>query len=160
MTTSFNATKDQIGYYVAQAAAGTPDIQLVLLQESGLEPDGTLADYANLGAILAGATNEATFTNYVRKVLSTPTRTVDNTDDQVLLGGAAPGTGVQITWTAAGGTANNTLAKVLFVYVPTVGATNANILPLMATDVVASTDGNDLIITLHVDGFARVRNPS
>lgn len=159
MTTSFNATKDQIGYYVAQAASGTPDIQVVLLQSTGLVADAAMADYGTLADVLAGTSDEATFTNYVRKTLASPTRTVDNTGDRVLLGGAAVGVAHAITWVAAGGAANNTLGKVLFVYAPTSGSADSAILPLMATDITATTDGNDLVLTLSTDGFAIVSNP-
>lgn len=159
MTTAFNATKDQLGYYVSQAATGTPDIQVVLLQSTGLVADSEMADYATLADVLAGTSEEATFTNYTRKTLVSPTRTVDNTGDRVLLGGAAVGVAYSITWTAAGGASNNTLGKVLFVYAPTSGSADTAVLPLMATDITATTDGNDLVLTLSTDGFAIVRNP-
>lgn len=160
MTTSFNATKDQIGYYVSQAAAaGYPEIEVYLMQTA--EADATLADRASLSAIWAQAGNsEANFTNYVKKILPTPTRTVDNTNNQVLLGAGAVGTQVQLTWEEAGGTSNNSLVKVLFCYAATSGAATSAILPLMAIDSTATTDGNDLVVTLHADGFARVVSPS
>ena len=161
MTTSFNATKDKIGYYVEQAAvAGYPEIEVYLMKAA--EADATLADRATLATIWAAPSTvnqEANFTNYLKKILPTPTRTVDNINDQVLLGGAAPGTQVQLTWEQAGGTTNNTLVKVLFCYAATSGAATSAVLPLMAIDATTSTDGNDLVVTLHADGFARVVNP-
>ena len=158
MTTSFNATKDKLGFFVEEAAGSAGDIQLVLLQAADLQADAVIADHATLAALLA-ANDEATFTNYTRKTLATPTRTVDNTGDRVLLGGAAPGTAVQVTWAEAGGAVNNTLGAVVFVYVPAGAADDTTVLPLMATTISASTDGNDLVLTLHDDGFARVINP-
>ena len=159
MTTAFNATKDKIGYYVEQAAAESGSIGILLLQEA--QSDSSMADHATVAAVLAASGNtEATFTNYVRKTLADPTRTVDDDADTVYLGGAAPGTEVQIEWTSAGGTTNNTLEKALFYYSPDGADADDDRVPLMATDIAASTDGNDLVLTLHSDGFARVVNPS
>lgn len=154
MTTAFNATKDKIGFYVADAAGTGADILMVLLQSSGLDADDVMADFATLAAVLGG-NSEATFTNYVRKTLAAPTRTVDNTGNRVLLGGAAVGTPLAVKWTLAGGVTNNTIGVALFVYAPT-GAPDSSILPLMSIDCSATTDGNDLTLTLHTDGFARV----
>lgn len=158
MSTAFNATKDQIGYYVAQASSvGYPEIEVYLMQAA--EADATLADRATLSSIWSQPGNvnaEANFTNYVKKILPTPTRTVSNTNNEVTLGAAAPGTPVQLTWEQAGGTTNNSLVKVLFCYAATSGAATSAILPLMALDATAATDGNDLVVTLHVDGFGRV----
>ena len=158
MTTAFNATKDQIGRYVADASTGGyPEIGLYLMRLS--EADATLADRDTLADIwaAAGSVNlEANFTNYVVKLLASPTRTVDDVNNRVLLGGAAVGVGLAITYTAAGGATNNTLVKALWCYIPTSGAATSLILPLMATNVSASTDGNDLVLTLNTDGFARV----
>lgn len=159
MTTHFTATVDKIGHYVEQARDTTADLIVVLLQTSGLQTDGALADHADLAAVLAATNDEATFTNYVRKTLATPTRTVDGALDHVLLGGAAVGTALTLTYTAAGGTTNNSLGKVLFCYLPAAGAADSLILPLMATDVAATTNGNDLAITLDANGFARARRP-
>jgi hypothetical protein len=158
MSTSFTATMDQLGtHWNAAASAGYPEIGLYLLQ--ACEADATLADRATLAAILAAPGNtEATFTGYVSKILPTPTRNVDATANQVLLGAAAVGTGVEVKWTAAGGTTNNTLVKLLYCYVPTAGAATSLILPLCATNLSASTDGNDLVIILHTDGSVRVKN--
>lgn len=158
MTTSFNISKDKIGWYVEDAAGSGSNIELVLLQSTGLVADSVMADYDTLAAVLAGASDEATFTNYVRKTLAAPTRTVDDSGDRVLLGGAAVGVALEITWGDAGGAVNNTIGKAIFVYTPT-GAPDSSIIPLMATDVTATTDGNDLVLTLHTDGFARVVNP-
>lgn len=151
---TFNATKDRIGALVLDAQGSGADILVVLLQSAGLQADGVMRDHATLGSLLA-ANAEATFTNYVRKTLASPTRTVDNTLDRVLLGGAPVGTPLALLYTSAGGTTNNTLAKAVFVYAPTAAADSA-ILPLMAIPISAATDGNNITLTLHTDGFARV----
>lgn len=154
-----NAVKDKIGWYYEQARDTAADIQIRLLQQAGLEGDGVLADYADVAALLAGPSDECTFTNYIIKTL-TPVRTVQNSQDRVLLGGVAPGTAQSFTWTTAGGTVNNAVGKVLFVYVPVPGtSTTAQQIPLSGHDVAATTDGTDLVLTLNVDGTIRVRQP-
>lgn len=159
MSIAFTATMDQIGrYWIDAAGAGYPEIGVYLMRTA--EADATLADRATLADIWAAPGNlEATFTNYVPKVLSSAVRTADATANQVLLGGAAVGTGLEIRWTAAGGTTNNTLTRILYCFVPTAGAATSLILPLFSRDMAASTDGNDLVIILHADGAVRVKNP-
>lgn len=158
MTISFTATMDQVGTLWNNAAsAGYPEIGIYLMQAA--EADATLANRATLAAIwAAGGNTEATFTNYASKVLPAPTRNVDTALDQVLLGGAAVGTGVSLTWANAGGTTNNTLVKVLYAYIPTSGAATSLILPLYATNLAGSTNGLDLVVTLHTDGVLRFKN--
>jgi hypothetical protein len=154
-----NVIRDKVGWYYEQARDTAADIQIRLLQQSGLEGDAALADYADVAALLAGTSDEATFTNYAVKTL-TPVRTVQNANDRVLLGGAAPGTAVTLTWGSAGGAINNVLGKVLFVYVPVPGtSTTAQMIPLHGHDVSAQTDGTDLVLTLNIDGTVRVRTP-
>lgn len=158
MPTAFNISRDKIGYYAEQARDVTgASITVLLLQSTGLEADGVLADYDDLAALLAGTNDEATFTNYVRKSFSGTgvVRTVDDVNNRVLLGAAAPGTQFTFTWANAGGTTNNTLGKALLVYSPP-SATDATRIPLTAHDMSASTDGNDLVVRLHADGFSRV----
>lgn len=150
---AFNATRDKLGTLVEQARDTTADLIAVLLQDTTLQTDGALVDHADLAAILAAGNTEATFSNYVRKTLDTPSRTLDNTGDRVLLSVASP-----ITWTAAGGTTNNALRKILYCYLPSSTALDSSILPLMATDITATTQGTDLQITVSADGFAVVRN--
>lgn len=156
---TFNATKDQLGYYVTQARDSAAEIIAVLLQDTGLETDGALADHDTLAALLTATNDEATFTNYTRLTTSTPSRTVDDTGDRVLLGVASP-----LTWANAGdstGTGvNNTLGMLLLVYDPDPAtSTDSTRLPLSGHNISATTDGNDLVVTLHADGFTRVTSP-
>ena len=160
MSTYFNATVDLAGYYYQQAASTVADIQAIALKAGGLQADDVLADHATLAAIITAGNVEADFTNYVRKTVSAPTRTVVNATDRTHLGGAAVGTAHTITWSLAGGATNNQLGKIVLMYVPNPGtSTNAEILPLSAHDITATTDGNDLVITFHVDGAIRYRKP-
>jgi hypothetical protein len=60
------------------------------------------------------------------------------------------------TWAAAGGAANNTLAKLLVCYDPdTTGGTDSTVVPLTAHDFVTTTDGTDLIAQIAAAGFFR-----
>lgn len=160
MSTSFNVSKDKLGWYFEQARDGTPDIKLVLLKSSGLESDATIADHDTLSALLAAANDECDFTNYVRKTLASPTRTVEDSNERVLLGGAAAGVALQVTWTTAGGATNNTIGALVLVYDPTPGApTDSTMVPLLKHDITATTTGIDFVVTVHADGFVRVKNP-
>lgn len=157
MSTSFNISKGKIQWYWEQAAAASggtgPGFVIVLLRSTGLQSDAILKDYDNLSVLLAAANDEPTFTNYVRKTLqgANVIVTVNDTTDFVNLDLADQ------TWVDAGGVANDTVSKVLVCYDPALGTgTDADIVPLIAHDITATTDGNDLIIRFHADGSARV----
>lgn len=152
---AFNAYKHKIGWYFEQARDTSADIGALLVVSAGNPSDATLVDFTTLTALLAGTADEATFTNYARKILplgGTPV-TIDNTLERVVLTAASP-----ITWATAGGALNNTLARIVFYYDPTPGtSTDTTRLPLTAQDIAVTTDGNNLVITLSVDGIALVR---
>lgn len=164
MSTSFNSTRDKIGYYF-ETARDRPSgftnagIIITLLKATGLEADGTLADYTNVQALLAGTSDQADFTNFVRKTVfgsggTGIVKTVDNATNRVLFD--LP----DQTWVDAGGNpvvTNNTLGKVLICFDPdTTTGDDSTVLPLLAHDITATTDGNDLIVRFHVDGACRV----
>jgi hypothetical protein len=154
---SFNIAKGRIAYYFDQAAAGAPDITMRLLVAAGLQADGTLADYTTMSALLAASNDEATFTGYAAKTLGSPRSQIDNTNDRVVVDNTAATT---VTWSPAGGAVNNDLRKALICYVPAPGtSTDAAIIPLLAYDISAVTDGNPLVITINASGLAIIRNP-
>jgi len=65
-------------------------------------------DLTSVAAVLAvGSVAECDFTNYVRKDLASLTVTANNTDNRADVDAA------NVTWTAAGGAANNTPAAAL-----------------------------------------------
>jgi len=145
----FNISKGKIKYY-SELPATNDALIIVLLKSSGLVADATLADYDDLAALLAGASDEADFTNYARKTITSVTVTVDDTNDRLDLDIADQ------TWTSAGGASNNTLGKILVCYDPdTTGGTDSTIVPLSYHDFTATTDGNDLVATIAAAGFAR-----
>ena len=60
------------------------------------------------------------------------------------------------TWTSAGGATNNTIGKLIICYDPdTTGGTDSTVIPLTYHDVDATTDGNDLIVTIAAAGYYR-----
>src|SRR5436190_1997666 len=123
----------------------------VLLKASGLQADGTLADYTDLATLLAASNDEADFTNYARKVItSSITITPDTTNDRV--DGDIP----DQTWTSAGGATNNSLGKLLVCYDPdTTGGTDSSIIPITYHDLVATTDGTNLVAEINAAGLVR-----
>lgn len=122
---------------------GTDRLIAVLLQSSGYQGDATVRNYNTLQAVLATANLEATFTNYARvPVTSGITITPDTTNHKNTVSIA------NLTWLAAGGVANNTLAKLLICYQSTSGATDAQTIPLFNCDVSATTNGQDYKVTI------------
>lgn len=144
----FNVVKGQIASLAALPAA-TDSLIVVCLKTTGLESDALLKDYANLSALLAGASDEATFTNYARKTLTSVTATVDNTNDWVDISSAG------WTFTAAGGADNTPVSKSLVCYVPSTGAADTLILPMFGLDSVFTPDGTDQAFTVTSPGFGR-----
>lgn len=154
---SFNVAKGQVAYYFNQAV-GTPDLTMRLLVAAGLQTDDVMADYTNMATLLAASNDEATFTGYAAKTLATPRVTVDNTLNRVVLDNT---TATTVTWSPAGGAVNNVLGKAVICYVPAPGtSTDAQIVPLLAYDIAATTDGNPLVITINTQGLMIIRNPT
>lgn len=138
----FNIAKGRAAEKVADLSA---KIGVLLLKVA--EADATLADYDTLATLLAAAGNtEANFTTYERKEALTATGpTITDASEQVTIDLADQ------TWTAAGGTTDNTLVK-LIVYQEESAADSGRI-PLTHHDFAVTTDGNDLIAQFHADGF-------
>jgi len=130
---------------------GGDNILIVLLQASGLEADATLNNYQFLSDLLAASNNEATFTNYSRKVLSAADITV------------TPNTGTGVTtvdiadqtWTSAGGAVNNSLGAFLTCYRQTSSTPDSGVLVLSKHDYTQSTTGVNLQATVPSIGTAR-----
>jgi hypothetical protein len=144
----FNIAKGRAAYYATLPA--TNDALVLVLFKTVLDADSALVDRTTLAAITGAGNVEADFTNYARKTLTSVTVTVDNTNDRVDVDIADQ------TWTAAGGTANNTLAKLIIGYDPdTTGGADSDIIPLTHHDFVTTTDGSDLLAQIATSGFYR-----
>lgn len=146
----FNVSKGIWRYYLGLPAAND-GLVVVLLKASGLVSDDALADYTDVAALLAGASDEADFTNYARKsIISGIVITPDNGNNRV--DADIP----DQVWTAAGGAQNNTLGKLFIAYDPdTTGGTDSSLIPLVAFDFTATTDGNNLTAEINAAGLVR-----
>lgn len=143
----FNIAKGRAAYYATLPAAS--DALIVVLLKTVPDADATLVDYDTLGAVLA-ANTEADFTNYARKTITSVTVTVDDTNDRVDVDI------VDQTWSAAGGTLNNTLVKMLVCYDGNTGSgADTDIIPLTHHDFAVTTDGSDVVAQIASSGFYR-----
>lgn len=128
-----------------------PGFIVVLLKTA--EADGTLRDYDTLSALLAGSNVEADFTNYARKTLQaadiSATPSPDDTNNLIDLD--LP----DQTWTSAGGTTDNTLAKLVICYAPDVAGADSTLIPVAGYDFVVTTDGSDLDARFNSSGAWR-----
>lgn len=144
----FNIAKGRTGYYGGLPAAND-GLVAVLVQSAGIQGDDTLKDHDTLAALLAVNT-EATFTNYARRVLTSVAWAVDDVNNRGDLDAD------DLSWAAAGGAANNTLAKLIICYDPdTTTGTDADLIPLTAHDISVTTDGTTLNIAFPAGGFYR-----
>lgn len=149
----FNIAKGKVNAYTERVATNDPaNCALVVVLLSAVEADSVLQDYDTLADILAAAGNtEATFTNYARKILTDAEISApvpdDATDSQ---SSDAP----DQTWSAAGGTTDNSLVKALICYDPdTTAGDDSNIIPLTFQDFAITTNGNDLTAIIDSNGF-------
>jgi hypothetical protein len=92
--------------------------------------DATLRDYDDLAAILAGASDEATFTGYSRQTLTNVTVTVDDTNNRVDIDCDDP------SWSP---TTAQALGKIVICYKPSSSAVDSDCIPLFADDFVLTT---------------------
>lgn len=145
----FNVALGRIRTY-AELGAANDALIILLLKSTGLQADGTIRDHDDLSALLAATNDEATFTNYARKTVTSVTITVDDTNDRVDLDIADQ------TWTVAGGALNDTLGALLIGYDgDTLSGTDANIVPVSKHDFSVTTDASDLTAQIATAGFAR-----
>lgn len=140
----FNIAKGRIAELAALGAANDA-LVMVPIETTGIVSDATMRDYDTLNDLLGGASNEQTTMG--RKTLASVTVTVDDTNDRVDIDAA------DVTWTAASG---NAISAVVICYDgDTTGGTDANIVPLVKLDAVATPAGGDITIQFNSAGFAR-----
>ncbi len=150
----FNVAKGKVNAYHDRVNDNDPaNSALVVVLLKTAAADATLKDLDDLAAILAAGSVEADFTNYARKVLTDADIVASVVDD------ATDRREADIpdqTWTAAGGAANNTLAKLLVCYDPdTTGGTDSALIPLTAHDWVLTTNGSDITAQVPAAGYVR-----
>jgi len=145
----FNVAKGRFAHLCTLPAANDGLI-VVLLKTAGLEADATLKDHDTLSALLAGTSDEATFTNYARKTLANVTVTVDDATDRVDVSSDG------YTFTNAGGADNTAVSKTVICYDPdTTTGDDTTLVPLFAIDTVFTPDGTSQAFTVTAPGFAR-----
>lgn len=121
---------------------------VLVLATSGIETDAVLKDKDDLAALVSGTTDEVTNTNYARKVITSITVTVDDSNDRVDLDIADQ------TWT--GVAAGDGWNDIVIAYdSDTTGGTDANIVPLTMHDFVVTPDGSDITAQIAAAGFLR-----
>lgn len=146
----FNIALGEVKKYAKLDGGANDALIIVLLKSAGIEADATIRDHDDLAALLAAANDEADFTNYARKTVSSATITVDDTNNRVDIDIADQ------TWTTAGGATNNTLAALLVCYDPdTTAGTDSTIVPLTKHDFSVTTDASDLTAQIAAAGFFR-----
>lgn len=147
----FNISKGAWRPLLALPAANDALI-VFLLKASGLVSDDVLADYADVAALLVGASDEADFTNYARKTITSGIAvTQDNTSNRV--DSDIP----DQTWSNAGqGGTNNTLGKLIVAYDPdTTVPGDSTLQPLCYFDFSTTTDGTNLVAEINAAGLMR-----
>lgn len=131
----------------------TAVLWVALLATTGLEADATLKDMDTFSAVVAGATNEATNTNYVRKILTDADLTAftpDDTNDRADLD--VP----DLTWGAMAGDGTGAISALVIGYdATTSGVTTTAMVPITKHGFVVSPDGSDLTAQVSAAGFFR-----
>lgn len=142
---SFNYAKGKWAYYGGLPATNDALIA-VPLEATGLEADDVLNNYTDLASLLASTNVEQTG-GMTRQTLTGVTVTPDNTNNRIEL------TAANIVFTAATG---NATGKLIICYDPdTTGGTDADLIPLLAYDFVATPNGSDITAVVNANGLVR-----
>ncbi len=137
----FNIAKGKVAYYAGLPAASDV-LRVIPLESSGLEVDGTLKDYDNVSALLAGTTNEQTTMG--RKSASSVVVTVDDTNNKITVDMA------DITWTSASG---NAVAALIVCYDASGSDADTVLLPLTKHDFTVTPNGTNIVAQIASAGF-------
>lgn len=135
---------------VKTADPSTCALVLVALSATNIESDAVLKDKDTLADVLSGATDEATNTNYARKVLVAADLAPVVPDD------ANDRTDIDIpdqTWNNV--LAGTNWAKILVCYRPATGSADSAIIPLTAHDFPMTPDGSNIVAQVDSAGFFR-----
>lgn len=140
----FNAAKGQVAGYHERVNNSDPTnaaLVVVLLASAGIAADSVLEDCATLAALSIVA-DEATNTNYARKVLTDAdisAITVDNTNDWVVADAADQ------VWSAVANDGTGAIGKLVFCYDPdSTAGTDSTIIPLTYHDFVVAPNGGSI----------------
>ena len=142
---TFNVSLGKVAYYASLPGA-SDSLIAVLLQSANLVSDGTLRDYDDLAAVLAGTSDEADFAGYSRQNLANVNVTIDDTNNRVDITCDDP------SWSP---TASQALGKIIFCYKPSSTAVDADIIPLFADDFAVTVSTGTVTYQVAADGFYR-----
>lgn len=152
----FNIAKGRVGEFYARVDANDPAnsaLVIVALKAAGLEADATLQDYDDLAAILAATNDEATNTNYARKVLTDADLSApvpDDTNNRFDFDIPDP------VWSPGPTATGGAWGKLLVCYDPdTAAGTDSSIIPLTHHDFAVTPDGTVITATVNPAGFFR-----
>ena len=145
----FNIAKGRVAELHHRVDANDPStsvLVVVLLASTGLEADATLKDYDTLSAILAAANDEATNTNYARKVLTdadisdfTTNDTSDRNECDI----------ADQTWTSVSNDGTGAIGKLLICYDAITGSgADADIVPLTYHDFTVTPNGGNIVASI------------
>lgn len=150
----FNIAKGRVAELYRRVDINDPAnsaIIILILATAGIQADSVLMDLDTVTALVAGTTNEATNTNYARKVLTDADIVAfspDDVNDRVDLD--IP----DQTWTGvAAGDGWNDLVTAYDN--DTTAGTDANIEPMTQHDFVVTPDGSDITAQVATAGFFR-----
>ena len=145
----FNISKGQVGELANNVNDNAPATSLfrVILLKTG-DTDANLEDFADIAALLAGASLEADFASYARQDI-TDTQTagavVDNTGNVINVDMD------DIIWTNA--TTGQGIARLIVAYDDSGSDADAVLRPLTFHDFIVTTNGNDLTAQVAALGF-------
>lgn len=150
----FNISKGEVKAHAKTAIAGTGGAALgfLMLKTSGLVADGVLADYDDVAAMLAGASDECDAANYARKFVTGANivNTVDDTNDR--LDTDVP----DQTWTGIGTSGSPQQVSKIVVYLrPATGSADSACIPLTFHDFPETLTGSDVVAQIAASGFYR-----
>lgn len=148
----FNISLGRINEYPERVNNNDPSPSaLVVVLCTGTETDGNLKDADTLTAVIALSVDEATATNYARKVLTDAdigAITTDDTGDRQYFDMA------DLTWSSLGGASNDTLTRLLVCYDADTGAgTDSNIVPIAYYQFDVTTNGGDIVASINASGL-------
>ncbi len=116
--------------------------RFVIVLATGAATDATLQDFDTLADVLGDpGVTEANFTNYTRKFLTDADVTFPGPDDT---NNRYDVTLPDQTWTAAGGTTDNTLTRLFVCYDASGSGPDSAIVPIGFNDFAVTTNGGDL----------------
>jgi hypothetical protein len=138
----FNIAKGRVAELAALPGANDAFI-VVPIETSGIVSDATMIDYDTLDALLAGASNEQTTMG--RKTLTGVAASTNDANDRKEVDAD------DVSWVAATG---NAISKVLICYdADTTSGTDADVVPLLALDLVVAPSGGDITLVFASGGF-------